>query len=362
MKKREKKILTFYNLKQVCFSNIKDESYSQSPLKPYLLMKRIKEGKYAEMLKVKSDFMPYEKHDFLIAHTKKYVNNMFNGKGNCKSNGVPWSKNLIESLTYTNSSLYNAIKHAYLFPEQVTFSPVSGMHHAQPDSGSGFCSFSGQVISAIKMYEEFGAVGAYFDLDGHFGNSIEDARKFNDKINHAIPEGFNVNPKGDNKTYVQDFYDSLSRIGYQIIGGKIKYVIFAHGADSHSQDDLGGSCDTEHWVECSKIFAEWVNEVSTFTGKPLPVTLALFGGYRKDNYNAVLDLHIKSLIKVSNIVCGNDFVDDLTIPLKKVKKIRKPKFENQAFSYSNATNRSSYYDWYKEHKQKQREEIFGVID
>jgi acetoin utilization deacetylase AcuC-like enzyme len=94
---------------------------------------------------------------------------------------------------------------------------------------------------------------------------------------------------------------------------KIHYVVFAHGADSHDQDDLGGSNNTEYWVKCAEVFAKWVNEVSNAKKQPLPVVLALFGGYRKDNYDAVLNLHIKSLIKCSNIICGNHFEDKLQI-------------------------------------------------
>lgn len=314
---RESKILTFYTEKQVCFDSIKEKSYSQSPLKPYLLMERIKASKYKDMLEIKSDFEPFVFEDFLIAHTERYVRNVFEGKGNYNSNGIPWSKNLVESLTYTNSALYNSIRHAYLNPQQVTFAPISGMHHAHPDSGSGFCTFSGQVIASVKMYNEFKTRGVYFDLDGHFGNSIEDARSFNKDVDFAIPDGYNVNPHGykaGGADYVDFFAEELSRIGQDAIQGKVDYVVFCHGADSHIDDDLHGYCNTENWIKCATIFAEWVNEVSAKLEKPMPVILTLFGGYRRDNYNAVLDLHTKSIIQISNIVCGNSFVDDLKIP------------------------------------------------
>ena len=39
--KRNKKIYTYYTPKQVCIDQIKDRSFSQSPLKPKLLMERI---------------------------------------------------------------------------------------------------------------------------------------------------------------------------------------------------------------------------------------------------------------------------------------------------------------------------------
>jgi acetoin utilization deacetylase AcuC-like enzyme len=311
------KIKTFYTDKQVCFDSIKEKSFSKSPLKPYLLMQRFAEKGYDNLLDIDGDFEPIKKEDYYIAHTKSYVDNVYAGTGNCTSNSLPWSKNLVESLPYTTGSLYAASIWAIEHPEQIAFAPVSGMHHAQPEHGSGFCTFSGQVISAIKIYQETGKVCAYLDLDGHFGNSIEDTRKFNPILNKAIPKGCNINPNGDNAIYVDNFYNRLLELEEKIYNNEVHYVVFAHGADSHSDDDLGGNCGTWFWLECANAFAHWVNKVSEKMGKRLPVVLALFGGYRKDDYNTVLDLHIKSILKCSNVIYGQDIEDTLEIERKK---------------------------------------------
>lgn len=303
MKQRSKKIRTFYTDHQVCFENIQNASYSKSPLKPYLLMQRIRQKGLENLFLRKADFKPLSRTDFELAHTPLYVSNVFNGEGNYRSNNLPWSKNLVHSLGYTNAALYEAKKYALLHPQTVCFAPVSGMHHAQPNRGSGFCTFSGQVISALKLYDEFGVSGAYFDLDGHYGNSIEDSRTYCPNLNMAIPVGCNVNPSGYNASYIQSFQEGLDRVEGLILAGKIHYVVFAHGADSHEDDDLGGGCDTKHWLLCAEMFSAWVNKVSAKIGKPLPVTLALFGGYRADNYNAVLDLHLSSLQIISAQIC-----------------------------------------------------------
>lgn len=294
-RQHKQKIKTFYTEKQVCFDAIQDQSFSQSPLKPFLLMNRIFQSEFQTAFEIIDDFQPFKREDFLVAHTETYVDNVFNKTGNYRSNSLPWSENLVESLTYTNAAIYNAMRHAYLNPADVCFAPVSGMHHAMPTSGSGFCTFSGQVIASLKLYEEFNAVGAWFDLDGHFGNSIEDTRSFNPLVNKAIPKTCNVNPKGYENDYVENFKQHLDFIGEKIKREQVHYVVFAHGADSHIDDDLGGYCNTKNWLKCAELFAEWVVAISEQIGKPLPVTMALFGGYRKSNYNAVLDLHIQSL-------------------------------------------------------------------
>lgn len=313
---RNKKIKTFYTDKQVCFDSIKEKSFSQSPLKPALLIEKIKKGPYSELLDIIADFEPIAKEDFEIAHSKEYIENVFNKTGNYNSNGLPWSENLAKSLPYTSGSLYAASKFAIENPDYVCFAPISGMHHARPTAGSGFCTFSGQVIAAVKIYEQYGKSCAYLDLDGHYGNSIEDTRRFNPLLNIAIPEGCNYNPSGRNESYLESFKTNLSDLATHILADRIQYVVFAHGADSHDQDDLGGSLNTENWVKCAEIFAEWVNEISIKKDQPIPVVLALFGGYRKDNYEAVLNLHIKSLISCSNIICGNNFEDKLEIAEK----------------------------------------------
>ncbi len=303
-KQHRKKIKIFYSEKQVCFDSIEDQSFSKSPLKPFLLMNRIKNSEFQSAFEIIDSFEPFQRKDFLVAHTETYFDNVFNKTGNYRSNSLPWSENLVESLTYTNASLYNAMRHAYLNPRNLCFAPVSGMHHAMPTSGSGFCTFSGQVIASLKLYEEFGAVGAWFDLDGHFGNSIEDTRSFNPLVDKAIPKHCNVNPTGYEKDYLDNFEQHLEFIGESIKRGEVHYVVFAHGADSHIDDDLGGYCNTSNWLKCAELFADWVCSISQEIGKPLPVTLCLFGGYRKANYNAVLDLHIQSL-KICWEVIGN---------------------------------------------------------
>jgi acetoin utilization deacetylase AcuC-like enzyme len=300
---RKPTIATFYNKKQVCFDSIRERSYSKSPLKPYLLMERIHALGLESNFDIHSDFQPFTQEDFHLAHSEEYVNNVFNQQGNYQSNGVPWSENLVESVRYTNSAMYHAIKHSLGQPDQLCFAPVSGMHHATPTAGQGFCTFSGQVIASLKLYDEFGVSGAWLDLDGHYGNSIEDSRYFVPRLNQAIPLDCNVNPSGRNAGYVQNFREKLEPVRRRILAGEVHYVVFAHGADSHIDDDLGGQCDTAHWLQCAEVFTQWVADVSEEMGKPLPVTLALFGGYRSDDYNIVLHLHLAS-IERCRALCG----------------------------------------------------------
>lgn len=282
-----------------------EDLYTRSPNKPALLLAKLEAEGLLPYFMLK-EFVPFEKEAFYLAHTREYVDAFFAGqKPLCTTNGLTWSENLVNSVRYTSASLYFAIKHAVQHPEVLTFSPTSGFHHAKPERGSGFCTFSGQVIASVKLYREMGISGAYLDLDHHFGNSIEDSRSFVPDLDNAIPAYANVNPKGTNESYLADLYRHLAILKEKVIAGKIHYVVWCHGADSHVYDDLGGSVNTDYWLLASALFYQWVLEVEQELGRHLPVTMSLFGGYRTHAYDSVLSLHTADLVMAANTLLGH---------------------------------------------------------
>jgi hypothetical protein len=59
-------------------------------------------------------------------------------------------------------------------------------------------------------------------------------------------------------------------------------------------------------MKCADYFWGWVREMDAKLGRSLPVSCALFGGYRDDDFNSVLSLHtgdlmscIKNCLKVN---------------------------------------------------------------
>jgi acetoin utilization deacetylase AcuC-like enzyme len=294
---RSLRIKTFYNPNQVLSKDF-ERNVSKSPLKPKLLMEYLHAQGLSEHFSVTKAFNPLGNADFLLAHSKYYVNDFFNGSDLARTNGLSWSPQFAESIRFTNASIYNAIRNSIVNPDEVSFSPTSGFHHATPNSGRGFCTFSGQVIASVKVWREFKKVGCYLDLDGHFGNSIEDTRKFQPDLNKAVPIGFNFNPQGANQYYYEYLKHFIeNRLEDAILSGKIDYVVWCHGADSHADDDMHGQCSTEFWIKCSTFFWSWVKKMDEKLGRPLPVSCALFGGYRSDDYTSVLSLHTADLVE-----------------------------------------------------------------
>jgi len=283
----------FYTPNQVCTVN----STSRSPEKPRLVMDQLMSGSFAADISIHDDFPPFDNLEFLIAHEAAYIDSFFAGELTNNA-GIEWSAEFAESVRYTNSSLYHAIKFATENENSLVLSPTSGFHHAGPNAGWGFCTFSGQVIGSVKRWRETGAVGAYLDLDGHYGNSIGDSVGFCTNVNQAIT--WNFNPDDIGEAYVAVVRDAMIKLETMIEAKTVDYLVWCHGADSHEDDDLGHNVNTEQWLECSEIFFSLVKRKRD-EGFNVPVVMALFGGYRADppgayeNYKIVVDLHVQDI-------------------------------------------------------------------
>lgn len=274
-------------------------NYSKSPTKPRRYMEFLQRTPLWGHVEVTDSFEPLTREDVLVAHTPSYVDAFLKGEGpRARSNGLTWTPEFRDSVLLTNGCLRAAITAAVDNPSQITLAPVSGFHHAQPGSGSGFCTFSGQVITALQLYRERGLRGVWVDLDGHFGNSIEDSRAFAPDLNEAIPVWANINPKGNHQEYLWDLRCKIEQALLPMTEGKVDYVAFAHGADSHEWDQLGHQCTTEEWVRAAEmVYTDLVvrPNIWQWSPKPIAVTMALFGGYRDDHPESVLGLHALDL-------------------------------------------------------------------
>ncbi len=278
---------------------------SKTPAKATLLMEYLRNKKLEKHFNTVSGFSLLQREDFYIAHTRKMVDGFFDEGITSRLLNMKWSPEYAESVVYQNSSLYHAIRHSVQNPGEVCFSPSSSFHHANPTRGTLFCAFSGQVIASMKIYYEFGLCGSYIDLDGHYGNSIDNSRDFVKDIDKAIsPVCGNINIMSAHEKYLEELTEKLDILEKEILEGRIHYLLFAHGADSHEWDDLSSQLTTDEWIRCSEMVYSFVREIQAKTGKQLPLTLALFGGYRKDDFNSVLSLHTVDLVSCLNELCG----------------------------------------------------------
>jgi acetoin utilization deacetylase AcuC-like enzyme len=294
--------------------------FSRSPLKPRLFVEHVQARGAGAILELDPHWAAFSKWDFRMAHTDEYVEAFFAGKEPlASSNNLRWSSGFADSVRYTNASLFHAISACVANPRQISFSPTSGFHHATPSRGQGFCTFSGQVIASLKLYRAAGLVGAYIDLDGHFGNSIEDSREFAADLNKAIPREFNINPEGRHEDYLNDLTEKLESLRTALLKKHVHYVVFCHGADSHEWDDLGGQVTTDEWLRASRCVYTMLRDVADRQG-PVALALSLFGGYREDDYASVLDLHLADLHVALEVLAEREisFVPEVKPPRRRL--------------------------------------------
>lgn len=303
MEDRHGKILTWFRPEMIPGDVDPGMMASPSPLKPGKLMAYLKEAGLTPFFQVVEDWNPLGREDLLLAHSAEYVDAFLDGKQPlCGSNWFPWTPGLADSVRYTNASLYQAIRYSLEHPETVALSPTSGFHHATPGRGDAYCTFSGQVIAALKLYREKGVSGAFLDLDAHLGNSIDHSRAFAPDLSLAVPIWANINPAGEGQGYLDDLQKKLQMLKGQVLQKKIHYVVFCHGADSHENDPYGGQLSTEQWLESSRMVYGWVKEMDAARGAPLPLSLSLFGGYQHMDF--VLALHASDLVICLETLCG----------------------------------------------------------
>ena len=130
----------------------------------------------------------------------------------------------------------------------------------------------------MKLWEEKHLSGCYLDLDGHFGNSIEDSREFCRDLEYSVPIGFNINPKGQGEKYLSNLQQHLDKLSIAIKSGQIDYIVACSGADSLIDDDLGGQVDIDQWVKAKQMIYSTIKQTSEDIGKPIPLTISLFAG------------------------------------------------------------------------------------
>jgi acetoin utilization deacetylase AcuC-like enzyme len=296
-----KKLIIAYSQKMS--ANWSERHFCKSPSKPKYFTRKCLNSTLEPFIELYKDFNPFKQSDFYMAHSKEYVDAFYNGlKPLCESNGLEWSPQFVASVSYTNASLYNSICQSILEPKNIYVSPCCGFHHAVPYNGYGYCTFSGQVIASLKLYNQYKLAGAYIDLDAHDGNSIEDSRVFCKNLNNAIPIGFNINPKGKHKTYINNLAMALDTLEQALLTKQIHYVVYCHGADSHEDDDLGFQLNTKEWLQCTKMVCDMMLRVNKQLNTHIPFTYCLFGGYREDDYTKVIDLHYKDVAYCFNLL------------------------------------------------------------
>ena len=219
--------------------------------------------------------IPASREQLALAHSQKYVDGILD----CElMNGFRGrQKDVADSLPWTCGSLLSAAR-AALNNGRVASSPTSGFHHAGYDSGYGYCTFNGLMVTALALKAE-GKVSrvGILDCDQHHGDGTAEiiAALNIDWIPHVSQEHWNPDE-------AKPFIDKLPEVVRGFAGCDL--LIYQAGADPHINDPLGGFLTMVELAERDRI----VFSVAKSIG--IPVVWNLAGGYQEP-VARVLEIH-----------------------------------------------------------------------
>jgi len=113
---------------------------------------------------------PLTEDDLLTAHDREYVIAVRNGKPRdlAESNEFPWDQGLWAMVRATNGGAVQATLDV-LADGGVAGSLSSGLHHAKPHRGDGFCTFNGLALATRAALAAGARSVLIIDLDAHCG-------------------------------------------------------------------------------------------------------------------------------------------------------------------------------------------------
>jgi len=258
----------FYSPKQI--SN--PDSTSPSPGKPALVVADwIKVGFPTRIVEP----IPASREQIALAHARNYVNgilscvlpNGFRGRQQDVADSLPW----------TSGSLLSAARCA-LSNGLVACSPTSGFHHAGFESGYGYCTFNGLMITALVLKAE-GKVSrvGILDYDQHYGDGTAEII---DKL--AIDWIRHVSTEHASASDANHFIANLPEVMRSFADYDL--LIYQAGADQHIDDPLGGFLTTAELAVRDRIVFAAAKTMG------IPVVWNLAGGYQNP-VSKVLEIH-----------------------------------------------------------------------
>jgi acetoin utilization deacetylase AcuC-like enzyme len=253
------------------------DSSSPSPRKPaWVVADWIEQGLPIRVMEP----IPTSREQIALAHAPEYVEGILN----CElMNGFRGRQtDVADSLPWTCGSLLSAAR-AALNNGLVACSPTSGFHHAGYESGYGYCTFNGLMVTALALKAE-GKVCrvGILDCDQHYGDGTAEImdQLAIDWIRHVSQEHWSPDD-------ARPFIDNLPEVVHSFADCDL--LIYQAGADPHINDPLGGFLTTEELAERDRV----VFSVAKSVG--IPVVWNLAGGYQEP-LSRVLEIHRNTMM------------------------------------------------------------------
>lgn len=179
-----------------------------------------------------------------------------------------------------------------------------GYHHAKPEQGEGFCTYSDIAIAVESLRKDNlitkDARIAYIDTDAHQGNGVchtfaHDNRVFifdmyNDQIypSHDVEAqdridcSIRISPNTRDSDYLGDLTNQLPRFLDSVSKTPIGLAIYNAGTDVLAGDPLGNLS-----ISADAIFQRDLFVVKELRDRSIPTVMLLSGGYTRESYRIV---------------------------------------------------------------------------
>ena len=258
-------------------------------LADYLLRKKI----------VKKFYIPYPCSDETLkrAHSESYINQIKNktlGKKAIKKIGFPLVDSVIQRSLVATGGTVLASKLAINYG--IACNTAGGSHHANYDSGAGYCVFNDVAVAAQYLLDKGLAKRILIlDLDVHQGNGNSEIFKDNEnvftfsmhsKTNYPLKKSISdldveLSDNMEDHEYLQILKNYLAKLNQE----NFDYVFYIAGVDIHFNDRLGKLKISDQGIRARD---EIVTE--NFFSKGIPLCGVLGGGYNKD-FKKLVELH-----------------------------------------------------------------------
>jgi acetoin utilization deacetylase AcuC-like enzyme len=231
------------------------------------------------------------------AHSENYINDIKNktlDKYGIKKIGFPLVDSVVQRSLVATGGTVLASKLALNYG--VACNTAGGSHHANYDSGAGYCVFNDVAVAAHYLLDRgFANKILIVDLDVHQGNGNSEIFRENRQVfTFSMHSKNNYPAKKSISDLDVELEDNLEDDAYiktlkyylnELNSENFDFIFYIAGVDIHFNDRLGKLKISDEGV---KHRDELV--IENFFSKRIPICGVLGGGYNKD-FNKLVELH-----------------------------------------------------------------------
>ena len=231
------------------------------------------------------------------AHSEDYINDIKNktlDKNKIKKIGFPLVDSVVQRSLVATGGTVLASKLALNYG--VACNTAGGSHHANYDSGAGYCVFNDVAVAAHYLLDRgFANKILIVDLDVHQGNGNSEIFRENRQVfTFSMHSKNNYPAKKSISDLDVELEDNLEDDAYiktlkyylnELNSENFDFIFYIAGVDIHFNDRLGKLKISDEGV---KHRDELV--IENFFSKRIPICGVLGGGYNKD-FNKLVELH-----------------------------------------------------------------------